>query len=298
MTLAISGETQLAGVTGWPLSHTLSPAMHNAAYETMGVDWVYVPLAVRSAGDLPALMDALRTLPFVGINITMPYKEPILKLCDEVAVFASVAGAVNTIHVVDGRLIGYNTDGRGLVESLAQGAGFHAEGKDVVVVGAGGAAAAAVLALSLEDAASVTILNRTHSNAEDLVARLQGHARGTVLTAEALTPDAAGSVRRAQLVVNATPVGMRPAGGMPLPGEWLHGDQVVADMVYRPAVTPLLAAAASVGATAVGGLGMLVAQGAVSIEIWNGDSQQAAPREVMRTAALEALALQDSTSEP
>jgi shikimate dehydrogenase len=292
VTTAISGDTLLAGVTGRPLAHTLSPAMHNAAYDEMGLDWLYIPLGVENVRDLPALADALRVLPFVGLNVTMPFKEPMLQLCDEVATFAQVAGAVNTVHVVEGRLIGYNTDGRGLVDSLAVDAAFDPAGRDIVLVGAGGAAAAAVMAFALQGAASVTVANRTFEAAEELVGRLAPHVRTMRLEAVGLGNPAEEAVRAADLLVNATPVGMRPDDPSPIPPEWLHAGQVVADMVYKPAVTPLLAAATAVGATAVGGLGMLVAQGAVSIEIWNGDSQQPAPRETMRRAALEALAAQ------
>ena len=294
--MAISGDTLLAGVTGRPLSHTLSPAMHNAAYAEMGLDWVYVPMAVDNVRDLPALADALRVLPFVGLNVTMPYKEPMLELCDEVATFAQVAGAVNTVHVVDGRLLGYNTDGRGLVDSLATEADFDPAGRDVVLLGAGAAAAAALLAFALEGAASVTVANRTLETAEELVERLAPHARDTRLAAIGLGPAAEAAVRDADLLVNATPVGMRPQDPVLVAPEWLRAGQLVADMVYRPAITPLLAAASAAGATAVGGLGMLVAQGAVSIEIWNGDSQQSAPRQTMRRAAAEALAASGSDS--
>ncbi|TLM79746.1 MAG: shikimate dehydrogenase, partial [Actinobacteria bacterium] len=146
MTLDINGRTRLAGVVGWPLGHTLSPAMHNAAYEALGLDWVYVPLPVEDDADMLRFIGALRVLPFVGVNITMPHKQAMLRLCDEVAMFAQMAGAVNTVHVSDGRLIGYNTDGRGLLEALETEAGFLPEGKSVTLVGAGGAAGAALVA--------------------------------------------------------------------------------------------------------------------------------------------------------
>jgi shikimate dehydrogenase len=284
--------TRLVGVSGHPLAHTLSPAMHNAAYDEMGLDWVYIPLGVEHVRDLPALAEALRVLPFVGLNITMPYKEPMLQLCDEVARFAELAGAVNCVHVSEGRLIGYNTDGRGLIESLAAEAGFSVRGRDVVLLGAGGAAAAAAAAFVMEGAASLTIVNRTIDNADQLLARLAPHARETTLATALLCADAEDVVRAADLVVNATPLGMRTDDPSPVDGRWLHSGQTVADMVYRPAVTALLAAASAAGAAAVGGLGMLVAQGAVSIEIWNGESQTPAPRQTMRAAAESELARQ------
>jgi shikimate dehydrogenase len=293
MTLSrISGTTRLAGVTGWPLGHTLSPAMHNAAYDKMGLDWLYVPLPVEHVRDLPPLMEALRVLPFVGMNVTMPYKEPVMELCDEVATVAQLAGAVNTVQVRDGRLIGYNTDGRGLVESLVREAGFAPKGARIVILGAGGAAAAALVAFVLEGAASVTVVNRTVANAQAMIARLQGSVRETALCALPADDDAGEVVAGADLVVNATPLGMRPEDPLPMPAAWLHGGLLVADMLYRPAVTPLLAEASRIGARAVGGLGMLVAQGATSIEIWD-EASKRAPRDAMRAAAVEALSTCD-----
>ena len=289
----ISGTTRLAGVTGWPIGHTLSPAMHNAAYEEMGLDWLYLPLPVEHVRDLPRLTEALRVLPFVGMNVTMPYKEPVMELCDEVATVAELAGAVNTVHVTDGRLIGYNTDGRGLVEALAEDADFTPRGARIVVLGAGGAAAAALVAFVLEGAASVTVVNRTLANAERMIARLDGRTRETAICAVRPDADAREAVAGADLLVNATPLGMRPGDDLPVPAEWLHEHLVVADMVYRPAVTPLLAEATLAGARATGGLGMLVAQGATSIEIWDDDERQRAPRPTMRAAASAALAARE-----
>lgn len=295
MTSGINGRTKLAGVVGWPLDHTLSPAMHNAAYEDMGLDAVYVPLPVRNEGELTRLVSAVRVLPFLGLNVTMPFKRAMLDLCDEVAALAWLAGAVNTVHCCEGRLIGYSTDGRGLLESLAEEVGFNAEGKRVALLGAGGAAGAALVALLVSRAARVAVVNRTKERAEQLLAGVVEHARATELAAVALD-EAREDVTEADLVVNATPVGMNASGEMPVPASWLRAGQVVADMVYRPAVTPLLRAAEEAGATPVGGLGMLVAQGAMAIDIWAGADGVRAPRGVMRAAAEEALAAERETA--
>lgn len=286
MARAISGRTKLAGIIGWPLDHTLSPAMHNAAYEAMGIDWVYIPLPVEDDSSIFQMLGALRVLPFVGFNVTMPYKATMLELCDEVAMFAQMAGAVNTVHVSEGRLIGYNTDGRGLLEALDSEAGFKPEGKRVALLGAGGAAGAALVALVLGKAASVAVVNRTAERAEDLVERVRNSARATeLLGACADDASAEEAVRAADLVVNATSVGMSDADGTPVPSEWLGSGQIVCDMVYRADPTPLLAAARAVGATPVDGLGMLVAQGATAIDIWGEGMQARAPRDVMRATA-------------
>ncbi len=288
MTPAISGTTKLAGVVGWPLEHTLSPAIHNAAYEALDVDWAYLPLPVGDETALIRVMSAVKVLPFVGLSVTMPYKETMLGLCDEVAALAEMAGAVNTVHVADGRLIGYNTDGRGLLESLSEEVGFEPQGKRAAILGAGGAAGAALVGLVLGEASSVTVVNRTLDRAQHLVERVSPRARGTELAAIALDGDAEAAVAEADLIVNATPVGMRPEDGSPVPASWLKPGRVVADMLYRPAETELLRLAREVGAIPLGGLGMLVAQGAIALDIWGGGSTGKAPRDVMRRAAEDA----------
>lgn len=288
MGVTIDGKTRLAGVVGSPLEHTLSPAIHNAAYPLMRLNWVYLPLPVQRSADLHALTAAVRVLPFVGFNVTMPYKQAMLDLCDEVATTASMAGSVNAVQCLEGRLIGYNTDGRGLLDCLAAEAGFEPQGKRVVVVGAGGAAGGAVVGLILGKAASIMIANRDLGRAAALLERVSRHLRGTQVDAVVLGPNAEGSVREADLVVNATPLGWSPDDPSPVPLDWLREGQVVADMVYGRE-TPLLRAAAARRAKAVGGLGMLVNQAALAIEIWNGESQAVAPRDVMRRIAEEVL---------
>lgn len=290
MTRAIDANTKIAGLIGWPLDHTLSPAMHNAAYESLGLDWVYLPLPIREGQDLVRVTAALRALPCVGFNVTMPYKRVMLNVCDEVATAAQLAGAVNTVHVVDGRLIGYNTDGRGLMESLKEEAAIDPVGKRAVILGAGGAAGAALVGMVLERTADVTIAARRTDVAEDMIDNLAGRLRDTVVRAVEIGDAAREAVEAADLIVNATPLGMKPDDPLPVPREWLQPGQIVADMVYRPAVTALMEAAVARGATAVGGLGMLVAQGAIAIEIWNQGAQMRAPRDIMRAAAEAELA--------
>lgn len=290
MSVSISGRTRLAGIIGWPVAHSLSPAMHNAAYEATGLDWAYVPLPVRDENDLERVLGAIRVLPFVGFNVTMPYKRVMIDHCDEVAMLARIAGAVNTVHCVDGRLIGYNTDGRGLVDSLAADVGFSPEGRSVVITGAGGASGAALVAFVLAKAARVTVLNRTLERAEELVERVRPHARETELLAAALDASAREMVYDAALVVNATSVGMSAGDPSPVPQEWLNSGQVITDMIYRAEPTAFVRAARDAGATVVDGLGMLVSQGAMSLEIWNEGAQVTAPRDLMAEAATAAIA--------
>ena len=286
----INGSTQLAGVIGWPVEHSLSPAMHNAVYEELGLDWAYVPLAVEDEIGLRRVVAAIRSLPFVGFNITMPYKAAVLELCDEVATAARMAGAVNTVHCADGRLVGYNTDGRGLLEALEDGAGFSAEGKRVVLLGAGGAAGAAIVAFILGRAASVHVVSRDLARGEEICTRVEPHLNATQACAVTFY-EAEQAVRDADLIVNATSVGMRPGEPSPIPASWMHSGQVVLDMVYGTAApTQLHTDAQAAGATALDGLGMLVGQGAIAVDIWNPSREVRTSRDVMRRAAQAELA--------
>lgn len=286
----VKGTTRLAGVIGNPLGHSLSPIMHNAAYERLGFDWVYVPLQVDDEFGLRRLVAAIPSLPFVGFNVTMPFKQEVLELCDEVATAASMAGAVNTVQVVDGSLIGYNTDGRGLLEALEEEADFTVAGKDVVLIGSGGAAGAAFVALILAQAASVTVVSRNPETSESLLARMGPHL-GHVGARAIGFDHARDAVGEAALVVNATPVGMRPDDPSVLPVGWVGPGQVVFDMVYGTAEpTPLVRESRAAGAVAIDGLGMLVCQGATAVDIWSGSGEARAPRDVMRQVVEAELA--------
>ncbi|MDI6712996.1 MAG: shikimate dehydrogenase [Anaerosomatales bacterium] len=287
--MRIDGRTKLAGLVGWPIDRTLSPAMHNAAYEALGLNWAYLPFPVQDQRGLAAFVEAVRALPFVGFNVTMPHKQAILALCDEVAMFAQMADAVNTVHCVDGTLVGYNTDGRGLVDALRAETGFDPAGKKAAVIGAGGAAGAAVVGLILAKAASITLVNRSVERAEAVVDRMRPYLRGAAAEAVPLDVGAREAIEAADLIVNATPVGMVEGDGSPVPPEWLHEGQVICDMIYQRPETELMRVGRAAGATVVGGLPMLVEQGALAIEIWSGASQVNVPRDVMRRAAEDSL---------
>lgn len=288
--VTIKGTTQIAGVIGNPVSHSLSPAMHNAAYEAMGLDWVYVPFHVDDDLGLRRLLAAMPSLSVVGCNVTMPYKQEVLELCDQVAAAAQMAGAVNTIHCVDGQLMGYNTDGRGLLESLQGEMGFNAAGAEVVILGSGGAAGAAFVAFVLAKAAKITVVSRNQDTARSLVDRMASHL-GPV-EAVVAEPSALSSIAgSAALIVNTTPLGMGSGDASPLPAGIVGPGQVVYDMVYgRAEPTALVRESLAAGARACDGLGMLVAQGALAIDIWDASAQQSAPRSIMREAAQRELA--------
>lgn len=265
--------------------------MHNAAYAALELNWVCLPLAVPDQRSLLAFLEAARRLPFVGFNVTMPYKQAMAELCDEVATLAQMAGAVNTVHCVDGQLMGYNTDGRGLLETLAAEAGFDPAGKSVAIIGAGGAAGAAVTALLLSKASSLALVNRDTTRAEALIERMGDRLRNMSVNVHGLDASAAQAVSDADLVINATPIGMGADDPSPVPGAWLTEGQVVLDMVYRVGTTALVREATQAGARAYSGLGMLVSQGALAVDIWAGAerAQIHAPRDVMRAAAEHAM---------
>jgi shikimate dehydrogenase len=282
----IDGNTGLVGIIGDPLAHTISPAMHNAAFEALGLNLVYVPLEVDQSW-FHVAFEGVRHLGFVGLNVTMPYKEQALEHLDEVASFAQMAGAVNTVHVVDGRMIGYNTDGRGVIASLDLDGGFQPKDKKIVIVGAGGAASATVLSLCLGGAASVTIVNRSPERAAALVTRLGARFSDCEIVTATPFEDLAKPIGAADLIVNATPTGMRGNPGMPVRPELLRKGQLVLDMIYDPPQSEFLAAAKAAGAKTLNGLSMLVHQGASALEIW---TECEAPVEVMRAAAEAELA--------
>jgi len=260
---------------GWPVEHSLSPVMHNAAFAALGLDWVYVPLPV-APGDVREAVQGLRALGFVGANVTIPHKQAVIPWLDEVSAAAQAIGAVNTLVVRDGRLLGENTDWRGFLTSLRE-AGVEPAGKCALVLGAGGAARAVVYAL-VRVGARVVVVNRTHARAEGLARALT--KLGDIQTA--LTVEAAVNLLSdIDLVVNTTSVGMWPRidespwpEAVPLPTR-----AIVCDLVYHPLETRLLKRASTTGCPVVDGLGMLVHQGAAAFELWTGVE---APVKVMR----------------
>jgi len=272
---AAGSHTRVAAVIGFPVRHSLSPAMHNAAFRELGLDWVYVAcdVAPDAAG---AAFAGARALGFVGLSVTIPHKAAALAAVDEVSDTARDIGAVNTVTPLgDGRLRGDNTDAPGFLASLAD-EGFQPAGRVCAVVGAGGAARAVVHALAGAGAAEIVVVNRTTARAEE-VAALAGRAGRIGVAAD---------VAGADLVVNATPLGLPGSDALPFDPSLVGHGHLVVDLVANPAVTPLMRAAAVRGARVAGGVGMLVHQGALAFELWTG---RPAPVGVMRAAAVQAL---------
>lgn len=288
--ITIDGHTQLVGLIGWPVEHSVSPAMHNAAFDALGLNWRYVPLPV-APGQVEAAVRGVRALGFRGVNVTVPHKQAVMPALDEIGPAAGALGAVNT--VVAGRdstgrttLRGDNTDAPGFLKALRRG-GFEPRGKRAVLVGAGGAGRAVAYGLLEAGADEVLVLDVAAQQAQRLVSDLDGvssRLRSVAHSTEALVEAA----RAAHLLVNATPLGMWPRVG---PTIWPEGIPVpphltVFDLVYNPTETQLLRQTRAAGAQPISGLGMLVEQGALAFEMWTG---QPAPVEVMQAACTQAL---------
>jgi shikimate dehydrogenase len=280
---------KLVGVIGYPLGHSLSPIFQQAAFDALGLEMRYERWETPPHR-LKEVVASLRLPDRLGANVTVPHKEAVIELLDELDRTAREAGAVNTIVHRDGRLVGYNTDVAGFLRAL-QEAGFQAQGARALVLGAGGGARAVALALVQQQAAMVVIANRTYHRAFRLAEALRPLARRTVVRSIPLTYSAlqdAGPVW--DLIVNCTTLGMPgtpEADKSPLPPELIPGQAFVFDLVYGPQPTPLVRMAWERGARAVDGLAMLVYQGAESFALWTGLQP---PLEVMMEAARRALA--------
>jgi shikimate dehydrogenase len=276
----VSGTTHVIGIIGDPVSHSLSPRLHNAAFAELGLDYVYVPLPVRTT-EVGAAVKGLAALGFRGANVTIPHKGAVIPFLDELSADARLAEAVNTIVVDEGRMRGYNTDVQGVRAALVAVAGDSLDGDPALVLGAGGAARAAALALA-RLGCSLTIVNRTPAAAERLSALLTAGVPGTSCVWRALSALTVSDIRRQRVVVNATSLGMAGEGKVPdLLADNVTAGQVVFDAVYAAAPTDFLVAAQARGATVIDGVTMLLGQAAEAFSLWTGVP---APLEVMKDA--------------
>ncbi|HRJ40418.1 MAG: shikimate dehydrogenase [Caldilineaceae bacterium] len=278
----ITASTTLVGLIGWPISHSVSPVMHNAAFAELRMNWRYVPLPVRPER-IGEAVAGVRALGLRGVNVTVPHKQAVMPFLDRWSPAAAAIGAVNTILVgEDGELLGDNTDAAGFVTDLRAN-GVDPAGQRVVVVGAGGSARAIVYGLAEAGCGSLVLLNRTLDKAESLLASMREIFPDVPMTARPFPDGVAESASEADLIVNCTSLGMSPnLEGLPWDEDVeFHAGQTVYDLVYNPAVTRLLQLASVDGATVIGGLGMLIHQGAIAFERWTGE---AAPVDVMQRA--------------
>jgi shikimate dehydrogenase len=277
--LKISGKTQLCALIGDPVEHSLSPYIHNAAFKHLKLDFVYVAFKV-SKENIKEALEGARALGIKGLNVTMPLKTAVIQHLDKLDPNAEKIGAVNTVLNNNGTLTGYNTDGLGALEAL-KAKGQNPVGKNILILGAGGAARAVAFALC-KDAKDMTILNRTPEKARILAEELSRIFGKKVKFGGLSEETLRNEVKKAEILVNATAVGMAPkTNETPVNMKLLHSNLTVFDLVYNPPETRLLKEAKALGAKTVDGICMLVHQGALSFQIWTG---RRAPVDVMTRA--------------
>ncbi|HWP47515.1 MAG TPA: shikimate dehydrogenase [Candidatus Limnocylindrales bacterium] len=279
----ISGSTKIVGIFGDPIHHTLSPQMHNAAFQALKLEYVYLPFRVTPEN----LSTAIRSLPslgILGVNITIPHKERILDYLDELDPEAQVIGAVNTVVVQGQTLKGYNTDGKGFIESLRV-ENVEPKGKKILLLGAGGAARAVGMQLALEGVSAIFISNRTSEKAERLARDIQDRTSLAQVQVLEFNPRTLKPyLNQVDIIVQTTSVGMSPPGVSPVDIIGVSEKQTVCDLIYKPPKTKFLEMAESQGAKIINGLGMLVYQGALAFQLW---TQIPPPIEVMKAALLK-----------
>ncbi len=284
--LIVSGKTKVCGLIGDPVEHTMSPVMHNAAFRALGLDYLYVPFRVKKE-DVGKAIDAMRALNLRGLNVTIPHKVVVIPLLDELDSLAKKIGAVNTIVNNDGILRGYNTDAGGFLQALLA-KGIEPGGKSIVIIGAGGASRAISFMLA-DKKACLVILNRLQELdwAKELASRIAQTFGQKVEALELNRGNLAKALDKADVLVNATSVGMSPnTEETPVDADLLRPGLAVYDIVYNPIKTRLLREAEAVNAKTIGGLDMLVWQGALAFEMW---TEQKAPVELMKKEATKLL---------
>ncbi len=280
--MIIKATTKVYGIFGHPVNHSLSPQMHNAAFQSLRLDCVYLAFDVHPK-DFEIAARAIKSMGISGVNITIPHKESIIFFLDEISPEANITGAVNTVKNVDGKLIGYNTDVSGFLRAIKEDLGFHPKGLSATVVGAGGAARAVLTSLCMNEAYQVYVINRTLDKAKRLASEFKKGFKDTFIQAVSLDDkdEIKNILGKTNLLVNATSAGMKGVDSVEIPLEYLQKEAVIYDLVYDPRETNLIKTAKELGYKASGGLSMLLYQGAESFEIWTGKD---APISVMKKA--------------
>ena len=271
--MKITAKTKITGIIGWPVEHSKSPKMHNSAFNALGLDYCYIAMPVKPEA-LEDAVKGIRALNFLGINVTLPHKEEVIKHLDVIDEEARFIGAVNTIKNENGVLKGYNTDGRGFMESLRE-EGIDPKGKNIFLVGVGGAARAVSYYLC-QEASRFWLHGRNMKKATTLANDLKKLSSTVAVTETKET------IKYADIIINATPLGMKEDDPLPLDPTLLRPDQIVCDLIYWD--TPLIKQARQIGCKAVNGLGMLLWQGVLAFKIWTGITP---PVEIMREQLLK-----------
>lgn len=273
--MQITGSTRIAGLFGCPVKHTISPKMHNSAFSYLGIDCIYLPFNVKPK-DLKKAVDSLRVFNFIGVNVTVPHKQTVMKYLDEITPSALRIGAVNTILVTSKKLVGYNTDGMGFVRSLKDDHGFRLKGKTMFLLGAGGAGRAVAVESALNGLKKIYVVDKDVSRTRSLLRSIPKSCTALTLN---LGKDMKEGISDSNIIVNATPVGLHSKDPVSIPPEWIPKGKIVYDVIYNPNKTKLLQGVKN--CKTVNGLGMLLYQGINAFEIWTGKK---APVEVMRKA--------------
>lgn len=269
---------KLLGIFGYPIKHSLSPYMHNAVCHELSLPYFYVPFQVAPE-KLGQAVDSIRTLGIQGINITIPHKESVMQYLDKISHEAKLIGAVNTIKNENGKLIGYNTDGRGFVASIKEDFDVMPKGKSFIILGAGGAARAIAIQLAIEGCSKIIIANRSLSKAKNIAENINANVPSCI--AEAVELNSSILVSGADMLINTTSIGMKKEDQSIVDPELLSAIPMVSDIIYNPPDTPLLKEARKRNAQAANGINMLVFQGAIAFEIWTGVTP---PIKTMRSA--------------
>ena len=267
----ICGKTRLAGVIGNPIEHTVSPQLHNSLALRLGIDMAYLPFFVRDE-DLGDAVKGLKSLNFIGFNITVPYKQAVMKCLDEISSDAILFGAVNTVKIENGRLYGYNTDAEGFARSFKEETGTGFAGKRVLILGAGGSSRAVAVKTAMEGADNVYIANRTISKAEEIAGIINRNIKNIAVAIEYNDQCLQNIINACDIIINTTVIGMYPETCKSPLAESIKllKDQVVYDLIYNPECTRLLESAKKFGLRNANGLGMLFYQGVLAFEIWTG----------------------------
>ncbi|MCL2359489.1 shikimate dehydrogenase [Candidatus Bathycorpusculum sp.] len=282
--MTISGKTRVCGLIGDPVEHSLSPIMHNAAFEALRLDYVFLAFKVKPAC-VAAAVESMRALNIRGLNVTMPHKTTVMASLDRTDLSAQIISSVNTILNKENLLLGFNTDGVGAVKALKEN-GVELKGRKVLLLGAGGAARAIAYAVAKE-ADELAVLNRTVKHAQAIAKLLEKSINKKIASGALLPSDIEQNIQDSDILINATSIGMKPRPDIsPVPPKLLRSNLSVMDIVYNPLETRLIKDAKEAGAKIVNGVEMLIYQGVAAFEIWTGKS---APVDVMRKTALNHL---------
>ena len=278
--MQITGQTKIVGIIGDPIKHSRSPQIHNAAIAALGLDYVYVPFHVQP-DNLSAAIEGFKAANVVGINVTIPHKQNVIPYLDEISREAALIGAVNTLIFRDRTISGENTDAPGFLQAMQEEGFDLPHGGSAVIIGAGGSARAIVVALALAGVQTICIANRTVSRAVALATDLSEKTDASIYGIGLDDPQLPNAVGTSQLIVNTASTSMDVSHPLLIDPEWLEPQSIVYDIVYTPPETRLLQAAAEKDCHTIGGLGMLVHQGAIAFERWTGVNP---PVETMRQA--------------